>query len=293
MSSSASYTNFSQFPPDAEIHHLRGENASLKMANQKLISTSAVLYQEIEDAKVIIGQKEEEIAQKDKKLEERDGALKKMKTQLDDKDKELSDRALKLTDEVDKRKESEVAVKSLRGWLHWERKRLEQAEACVKKHKNELEIQAAALLKADSEIAQLKAENLKLKTEKTICKQMGVDIDLLSSSGTPASPAAINSAPIVGSEEDENEGPWAFFLPDEHKLPTPTDAPPDFDPTFAAVIRFGDKHYVVPMSWYDDADVEDLDNEEELLKVFIGIVNNPVYPDENGEELTGTFVPKE
>ena len=287
MSSSASYTNFSQFPPDAEIHHLRGENASLKMENQKLISTSAVLYQEIEDAKVIIGQKEEEIAQKDKKLKEseeglrqsilkaraqnnqhyldmqelgfkNEAALKKMQTQLDEKDKEL-----------------EKEKNTVRTWVSLGRHAVEERIA------------------KDKEIAQLKAENLKLKTEKTICKEMGVDIDLLSSSGTSAPPVATNSAPIVGSEEDENEGPWAFTLPDEHQLPTPVDASPDFDPTDAAVLRIGDKHYVVPISWYEGAEEADLDNEVELLKVFIGMVNNPVYPEEDGGEITGTFVSKE
>ena len=94
------------------------------------------------------------------------------------------------------------------------------------------------------------------------------------------------------AEEDENEGPWCYTLPDEHKLPTPEDASPDFDPTDAAVVRCGDKHYVVPISWYEGADEADLDNEAALAKNFIGMVTNPVYPAEDGEELTGTYNPK-
>ena len=100
---------------------------------------------------------------------------------------------------------------------------------------------------------------------------------------------------VFGSDsedEDENEGPWCYTLPDEHKLPTPADATPAFDPTDAAVCRIGDKHYVVPLSWYEDAEEDDLENEEELLKVFIGMVNNPVYPEEEGGEITGTYSPK-
>ena len=93
-------------------------------------------------------------------------------------------------------------------------------------------------------------------------------------------------------EEDENEGPWCFTLPDEHKLPTPEDASPDFDPTDAAVVRCGDKHYVLPISWYEGAEEADLENEAEIAKNYIGMVTDPVYPAEDGEELTGTYNPK-
>ena len=93
-------------------------------------------------------------------------------------------------------------------------------------------------------------------------------------------------------DEDDNEGPWCYTLPEEHKLPTPPDATAAFDPTDAAVCRIGDKHYVVPISWYEDAEEDDLEKEEELLKVFIGMVNNPVYPEEEGGEITGTYSPK-
>ena len=93
-------------------------------------------------------------------------------------------------------------------------------------------------------------------------------------------------------DEDENEGPWCFTLPDEHKLPTPEDASPDFDPTDAAVVRCGDKHYVLPISWYESAEEADLGNEAEIAKNYIGMVTDPVYPAEDGEELTGTYNPK-
>ena len=109
---------------------------------------------------------------------------------------------------------------------------------------------------------------------------------------TPLSPKDKDVFGTDSEDENENEGPWCFTLPDEHKLPTPEDASPDFDPTDAAVVRCGDKHYVVPISWYEGADEEDLDNEAALAKNFIGMVTDPVYPAEDGEELTGTYNPK-
>ena len=118
---------------------------------------------------------------------------------------------------------------------------------------------------------------------------------LLKSLQVSSTPQSAEEKEIFGTdseEEDENEGPWCYTLPDEHKLPTPEDATPAFDPTDAAVCRIGDKHYVVPLSWYEDADEDDLEKEEELLKVFVGMVNNPVYPEEEGGEITGTYSPK-
>ena len=118
---------------------------------------------------------------------------------------------------------------------------------------------------------------------------------LLKSLQVSSTPQSAEAKEIFGTdseEEDENEGPWCYTLPDEHKLPTPEDATPAFDPTDAAVCRIGDKHYVVPLSWYEDADEDDLEKEEELLKVFVGMVNNPVYPEEEGGEITGTYSPK-
>lgn len=118
---------------------------------------------------------------------------------------------------------------------------------------------------------------------------------LLKSLQVSSTPQSAEEKEIFGTdseEEDENEGPWCYTLPDAHKLPTPADARPDFDPTDAAVVRCGDKHYVVPLSWYEDAEEDDLEKEEELLKVFVGMVNNPVYPEEEGGEITGTYSPK-
>ena len=68
---------------------------------------------------------------------------------------------------------------------------------------------------------------------------------------TPLSPKDKDVFGTDSEEEDENEGPWCYTLPDEHKLPTPEDASPDFDPTDAAVCRIGDKHYVLPISRYE------------------------------------------
>lgn len=109
---------------------------------------------------------------------------------------------------------------------------------------------------------------------------------------TPLSPKDKDVFGTDSEEEDENEGPWCFTLPDEHKLPTPEDASPDFDPTDAAVVRCGDKHYVLPISWYEGAEEADLENEAEIAKNYIGMVTNPVYPAEDGDELTGTYNPK-
>ena len=93
-------------------------------------------------------------------------------------------------------------------------------------------------------------------------------------------------------DEQENEGPWSFTLPDEHQLTPPEDADADFDPTDAAVCRIGDKHYVVPITWYDEAEEDDLLDEEKVIAAHIGMVNNPVYPKVDGGELNGTYSPK-
>ena len=93
-------------------------------------------------------------------------------------------------------------------------------------------------------------------------------------------------------DEQENEGPWSFTLPDEHQLTPPEDADDDFDPTDAAVCRIGDKHYVVPITRYDEAEEDDLLNEAKVIAAHIGMVNNPVYPKVDGGELNGTYSPK-
>lgn len=86
------------------------------------------------------------------------------------------------------------------------------------------------------------------------------------------------------SETEEEEGPWTYTLPEEHKgLSTDGDA---------AVIKFGDKHYVVAMNWYEEADDDDVASEEKVAAVSIGMLPNPTYPTEEGEDATGDFVVK-
>ena len=339
MSSSASYTNFSQFPPDAEIHHLRGENASLKMENQKLISTSAAFFQEIRDAKVIIGQKEEEIAQKDKKLKESEEGLRqsilKARAQNNQHDLDMQELGFK----------NEAALKKIQTQLDEKDKELEKEKSKAWKEKRHYEKQSLEeKIAKDAEIAQLKAENLKLKTEKTICKQKGVDIDLLLSSGQTASPAATDSpakptvdspgaddaTPLLSAQaadpnrssyqpdagldaahhyatgwrrrptqlkegdgedilgadsvEEELEGAWTYTLPAEH---TALSAEGE-----AAVVKFGDEHYVMTMDWYEAAEEVGWVTEEQVSKDSIGMLNSPKYPTEEGEDIEGDFVVK-
>ena len=86
------------------------------------------------------------------------------------------------------------------------------------------------------------------------------------------------------SEAEEEEGPWTFTLPDEHKGLS--------DDGDAAVIKFGDKHYVVAMNWYEDAPDEEVAAEEKVAEVSIGMLPNPTYPTAEGEDATGEFVVK-
>lgn len=86
------------------------------------------------------------------------------------------------------------------------------------------------------------------------------------------------------SETEEEEGPWTYTLPEEHNgLSTDGDA---------AVIKFGDKHYVVAMNWYEEAEDDDVASEEKVAEVSIGMLPNPTYPTEEGEDATGDFVVK-
>ena len=86
------------------------------------------------------------------------------------------------------------------------------------------------------------------------------------------------------SETEEEEGPWTYNLPEEHKgLSTDGDA---------AVIKFGDKHYVVAMNWYEEAEDDDVASEEKVAEVSIGMLPKPTYPTEEGEDATGDFVVK-
>ena len=327
MSSSSSHPNFTQLPPGSEFHYLRGENASLKMENHELTSTAGALFQENEDAKVLIGQKDKEIAQKNKKLEEseerlrqsimearaqknqhdldmqelgfkNEAALKKMKTQLDEKDKE-------------REKEKSNA--------EWQRRRRSDYE------KQALEEKIAK----DAEIAQLKAEVLKLKTEKTICKQKGVNIDLLVSSEQTKRPVA------TGSDADETDAQEATgvsgggsdgggditqevdlgthaqleeVLKELQNRDTASDADSDEEDEIeawiytlpeehkglssdgqAVVMQLDTKHYVVSYESYEA--LEEVD-EAEIKKASLGMLTNPKLPTDEDGEIEGDFVPK-
>ena len=189
MSSSSSHPNFSQLPPGSECHYLRGENASLKMENQELTSTAGALFRENEDAKVLLGQKDNEIAQKDKKLEESEKGLRQSI---------LEARAQKNQHDLDMQElnfKSEAALKKMQTQLEKKDKLLEKKRESMLSYKQrwmQAEKRATtAKRKADSEIAQL-------KTEKTICKQKGVDIDLLLSSEQESPPMVpVNTTTVL------------------------------------------------------------------------------------------------
>lgn len=83
-------------------------------------------------------------------------------------------------------------------------------------------------------------------------------------------------------EEIDEVGPWTHALEGEHESLVPDGE--------CAVIKFGDKHYVVPMKWYEDATGEE-DVESEVEKVAIGMLTSPVYP-RGDDEITGTFTLK-
>mgnify|MGYP001199246572 CR=1 FL=1 len=78
-------------------------------------------------------------------------------------------------------------------------------------------------------------------------------------------------------EEDapEDQGPWNYTTPDG---------------TAAAVERWGDDHVVVPFSWYEENDEA---CEEEWRANSIGNVTGVSgYPEEDDEDIEGTFVAK-
>ena len=90
------------------------------------------------------------------------------------------------------------------------------------------------------------------------------------------------------AQDDEEEveidqvGPWTHTLEGEHESLVPEGE--------CAAIKFGDKHYVVPMKWYEDATGQE-DIESEVEKAAIGMLTSPVYP-RGEDEITGTFTPK-
>ena len=111
---------------------------------------------------------------------------------------------------------------------------------------------------------------------------------------TPLSPSAdaeaqqlLASLQSQDDDDDEEEpidvdGPWTYTLEGEH-----TALSSDGD---AAAIKFGEKHYVVPMTWYEKTSGEE-EIESEVEKVAIGMLTSPVYP-RGDDEIKGTFTPK-
>ena len=86
------------------------------------------------------------------------------------------------------------------------------------------------------------------------------------------------------SESEEEEGPWTFTLPAEH---TALSAEGE-----AAVLKFGDNHYVMTMDWYEAAEEDVIASEEQVSKDSIGMLKSPKYPAEEGEDIEGTFAKK-
>ena len=122
-------------------------------------------------------------------------------------------------------------------------------------------------------------------TEKVIQNSMKVN-------STPLSPSVDAEAQqllasLQSQDDDEEEpidvdGPWTYTLEGEHAaLSSDEDA---------AAIKFGEKHYVVPMTWYEKTTGEEED-ESEVEKVAIGMLTSPVYP-RGDDEIKGTFTPK-
>ena len=118
---------------------------------------------------------------------------------------------------------------------------------------------------------------------------------------TPPAPPAkptVNSTPtpeevlasLQAQDDDEEEveeeidvvGPWTYTLEGEHESLVPEGE--------CATIKFGDKHYVVPMKWYEDSTGQE-DVETEVEKASIGMLKPSSYP-RGDDEITGTFTLK-
>jgi len=87
-----------------------------------------------------------------------------------------------------------------------------------------------------------------------------------------------NEKDVFGTDSDEEEDrEWTYTLADGGD---------------AVVLKFGAKHYVVTMDWYEAADDEDTADEEKVKAVHIGMLNNVTYPTEADEDVVGDFVAK-
>jgi hypothetical protein len=121
--------------------------------------------------------------------------------------------------------------------------------------------------------------------------------------GSAAKAPDMDSAEEEEEEEEEEEldpkpvkdteGPWMFEIPEEHAIPPPDDYDnddEDWDGTDSVAIELKDGTFVVvPRDWYDDA--ADYLDDEDYVANMVGTVTDTTYPDE-GDELTGTFIPK-
>lgn len=95
---------------------------------------------------------------------------------------------------------------------------------------------------------------------------------------------------LIAAIDLDESGPWTYTLPEESALVDNGDDD-DFDPTAAVVVEADGNHCVVSMTWYENAEPDDLNDSSVVVAASIGTLTTPVFAPE-GEEIQGTFLAK-